>query len=126
MPSHLPPFAISHFAINAQDVDRARAFYESVFGWKFEAWGPPGFFLVDPGVGIGGALQAVQESPVKTQIGHFECTVSVDDVDRVCALILANGGEVTLGKTTIPGVGDIARVRDSEGNVFCLARYVQD
>jgi len=40
---------IRHFAIGADDLDRARAFYESVFGWRFEAWGPPGFYLIHTG-----------------------------------------------------------------------------
>ena len=33
------PNNVAHFAITATDVDRARAFYEAVFGWRFEAWG---------------------------------------------------------------------------------------
>ena len=36
------------------DVDRARRFYEAVFGWEFEPWGPPGFYLIltdQPGKG---------------------------------------------------------------------------
>jgi uncharacterized protein len=34
---------LASFAIHVDDVDRARAFYEAVLGWEFEAWGPPGF-----------------------------------------------------------------------------------
>jgi predicted enzyme related to lactoylglutathione lyase len=32
---------ISWFAINADDVPRARDFYQKVFGWTFEPWGLP-------------------------------------------------------------------------------------
>ena len=35
------PSPLAHFAINADDVARAQGFYEAVFGWKFNAWGPP-------------------------------------------------------------------------------------
>jgi len=28
---------VAHFAINADDLPRARRFYENVFGWKFQA-----------------------------------------------------------------------------------------
>jgi predicted enzyme related to lactoylglutathione lyase len=31
---------VAHFAINADDVERARAFYGKVFGRTFAAWGP--------------------------------------------------------------------------------------
>ena len=34
---------ISNFGINADDVPRARRFYEQVFGWTFQPWGPPNF-----------------------------------------------------------------------------------
>ena len=40
------PNDVSFFAINADDVPRARQFYSAVFGWKFEPWGPPGFYLI--------------------------------------------------------------------------------
>jgi predicted enzyme related to lactoylglutathione lyase len=43
------PHNVVHFAIHADDVDRARRFYSTVFGWRFEAWGPPGFFRCSPG-----------------------------------------------------------------------------
>ena len=117
------PNTLSHFAINVQDCDRAVAFYETVFGWKFNPWGPPGFYMTEVG-GLHAAIQKQQTEPFPTQIGNFECTIAVDDVDRVVELIVANGGEVTLAKVTIPTIADIARVKDCEGNTFSIARYL--
>lgn len=37
---------ISWFAINADDVPRARDFYQKVFDWTFEPWGPPNFYRI--------------------------------------------------------------------------------
>ena len=34
---------LASYALHVDDVDRARRCYEAVFGWVFEAWGPPGF-----------------------------------------------------------------------------------
>lgn len=34
---------IDHFEIFANDVERARRFYERVFAWRFEIGGPPDF-----------------------------------------------------------------------------------
>ena len=49
------------FAVHADDVSRAQRFYQQVFGWKFQPWGPPGFFLIATGdkkdPGIQGALK---------------------------------------------------------------------
>lgn len=114
---------LSHFAINAEDCDRAIAFYEAVFGWKYTAWGPPGFYMTHIN-GMHSAIQKRQEQPFPTHIGNFECTISVDDVDRVTELIVANGGEITMPKVTIPTVADIARVKDCEGNTFSIAKYL--
>jgi predicted enzyme related to lactoylglutathione lyase len=60
MPSPRPPANVAHVAINADDVARARRFYERVFGWEFRPWGPPGFLQITTGTadhpGILGAL----------------------------------------------------------------------
>ncbi len=118
-----PPFQISHFSINAADVERASRFYGTVFGWKFQAWGPPGFFLVDSGGGIHGSLQQRRQQFEGEGPWGFECTVSVEDVDKSLALIEANGGTIVYPKSTIPGVGDIGVFLDPENNLACVARY---
>ena len=41
------PSNVKHFAVHADDVDRAK-FYESVLGWQFTPWGPPNFYLIGP------------------------------------------------------------------------------
>ena len=35
---------LRHFALNADDTPRARAFYERAFNWTWTPWGPPGFY----------------------------------------------------------------------------------
>jgi predicted enzyme related to lactoylglutathione lyase len=111
------------FAVHADDLARARCFYENVFGWQFQAWGPPGFFLVTTGTkddpGVAGALQQRHELvPGKEPIG-YECTIGVDDVDEKIAAVRANGGKVILPKCEIPTVGYLFKFQDTEGNVVC-------
>jgi len=36
------PNNVKHFAIHADDIQRARTFYEKTFGWQFKPWWPPG------------------------------------------------------------------------------------
>jgi uncharacterized protein len=38
---------ITHFAVRAENVGRAKKFYETVFGWQFQEWGPPDFYLIE-------------------------------------------------------------------------------
>ena len=42
---------IAHFDVPADDVERARRFYERVFGWRFEPFGPPDFYMIHTGSG---------------------------------------------------------------------------
>ncbi len=37
---------LTHFAINTDDVPATQAFYGTVFGWRFEDYGPPGFVQI--------------------------------------------------------------------------------
>ena len=118
---------ISHFAINADDLTRARSFYEDVFGWTFQAWGPPDFFQITTGSdgdpGIRGALQGRRELKPGSPTVGFECTIAVDDVDAVAVAVVEHGGKILLEKTTITGVGDLLFFEDPEGNVVGAMRY---
>lgn len=122
MPNH-----VSHFAINADDLQRARRFYENVFGWRFEPWGPPGFYLIHTGTptdtGVLGALQKRRELvPGQRTIG-YECTVGVESADAAAKAADANGGKVIVAKTIIPTVGELVWLQDSEGNIVGAMKY---
>jgi predicted enzyme related to lactoylglutathione lyase len=119
---------VVHFAIHATDVERAQRFYGAVFGWRFEAWGPPGFFRVHTGTagdpGIEGALHERQEPLTGTGMRGFECTVSVDDLASVRERVLAHGGTILYDGVEIPTVGTLLQFLDSEGNVCGAMRYL--
>ena len=117
---------VRHFAINADDLPRARSFYERVFAWRFEPWGPPGFFMIATGDGevpLGSLQQRRALVPGKRMAG-FECTIAVEqDVAEVAAAVTANGGRILMEKATIPGVGDLIFFEDPDGNVAGAMRY---
>jgi len=119
---------IAHFDIAADDVERARRFYERVFGWRFEPFGPPDFYLIHTGPttdpGIHGSVSKRREPAGKGCRTAYECTISVDDLAAIKAAILANGGKIVLDEYEIVGVGRLIRFEDSEGNVVCAMRYV--
>lgn len=114
--------SLSFFAINADDVPRARKFYEAVFRWGFEPWGPPNFYLIATGKeqAVGGALQERRELVHGQKMVGFECTIDVEDIDQTIRTIEANGGRLAAPKFHIPNVGTIAYFFDTEGNVAGL------
>lgn len=99
-----------------------------MFGWAFEPWGPPGFFMIatgDAGSGPLGSLQGRRELVPGRRTTGFECTIAVDqDVDAVADAVKANGGRILMEKATIPGVGDLIWFEDTEGNAAGARRYV--
>ena len=121
------PANLASFAIHVDDVDRARRFYEAVFDWEFEPWGPPGFYLVHTGdeasPGIQGLMHQRQTPRSGTGLNGVEPTFSVDDLDEVIARVTANGGTITYGPASIPTVGTLVRFLDPEGNDMGAMRY---
>jgi predicted enzyme related to lactoylglutathione lyase len=121
------PNNLSHFAINADDVKRARHFYERVFGWKFHPWGPPEFLQISTGDKDGGAVQGALQKrreivPGDRMIG-YECSFSVANVDAVAGAVEANGGKVVMPKVTLTGVGRLIFFKDTEGNIAGAMEY---
>jgi uncharacterized protein len=115
----------THFEIHADDPDRAQRFYEAMFGWGFTAWGDGSYRLIDTGAdgpGInGGLMRRHGEGPKGGEpVNAWVCTVEVDDVDAYVARAEAGGGSVAVPKTALGGVGWLAYVKDSEGNILGL------
>ena len=116
---------LAHFAINADDVARARRFYEHVFGWTMSAWGPPGFYQIQTGEGqtVLGALQKRRDLIAGQRTLSYECTISVPSIDDTSKAVLANGGKTLLEKSIIVGVGALMFFQDPEGNAFGAIQF---
>lgn len=120
------PNDIAHFAIHAEDCARAKRFYESVFEWSFEAWGPPNFWLIhtSEGAAIRGALQERQAPIEGDGMSGYECTIAVEDLGAIAASIEAHGGTLLSEPFEITGVGTLIMFRDTEGNRVGAMQYV--
>ena len=116
-----------HFEIQADDVDRAKAFYADVFGWSFEDYsamtGSPYFGVVtgpedEPGIN-GGLLPRPVPAPGPEQgTNAAVLTMGVDDFDAVAERIRAAGGRVALPKYALTGMAWQGYFLDTEGNTF--------
>lgn len=120
------PNPVAHFAIHADDVERARRFYSSVFQWTFSPWGPPGFYMITTEEqGIHGSLQERTEPLSGTGLSGFECTISVSDLEATSAEVETHGGTLLAAETVIPGVGKLRPFLDTEGNKVVVMEYVR-
>jgi predicted enzyme related to lactoylglutathione lyase len=120
---------VVHFEIPAEDLDRAKNFYGSVFGWKLETMPMPGGEYTSvittpvdeqtqvpnqPGAINGGMMQRDERTPSPV------ITIDVEGIDDALKEIEASGGTTVTPRTAIPGMGAFAYFKDPEGNVLGL------
>ena len=110
---------VNWFEIPATDLERAKAFYEAVFGVELSvqemgplrmAWFP----MIEGGAGASGTLvQADAYSP-----SHAGSMVyfSVDDIEATLERAAAHGGKVLHPKMSIGEYGFVGHFEDCEGN----------
>lgn len=113
-----------HFAINADDVPRARRFYEGVFGWRFDPWGPPDFYQIkNAGSGLLGALQERREIVPGLRMAGYETSFGVENLKATIAAIESGGGRIVMQPYRIEGVGELIYFEDTEGNLVGAMQY---
>ena len=118
--------APSYFEIQANDLQRAIAFYRGVFGWTFtRAEGLPiEYWRIETEGPRGGLLQRPARAPAPAQgTNAFVCSMEVANVDATAQTITAAGGTVALPKFAVPGVCWQAYFLDPEGNTFGVFQH---
>lgn len=113
---------IVHFDISAENVDRAKKFYQEMFDWNFISMpGPMNYTLVETKdlkgeKSVGGGM-AKRENPEKTGITNFMGVISLDESMKK---VIELGGKITQQKQVVPGWGYMAVCMDTENNAFGL------
>ena len=116
---------VAHFEIHADDPARAITFYENVFSWQFSKWeGPMEYWMVKTGEpevpGIdGGLMKRMGGSPTDGQaVNSYVCTIMTSSIDNDVTKAIANNGSIAVPKMAVPGIGWLAYIKDTEGNLF--------
>ncbi|MGZ8625807.1 MAG: VOC family protein [Actinomycetota bacterium] len=117
---------VVHFEIPVDDVERASAFYGSIFGWELQDMREMGMdytivrtvpvderqMPTEPGAINGGLMLRTADTPSPV------VTIDVASVDEALQQVEAGGGTVVRPKTEIPGMGSFAYFKDTEGNTI--------
>lgn len=107
--------------LNTRDVDKAKPFYESVFGWTGETVTEPmpytTFKLGDKTVA--GMMDVTGRVPDEVP-AHWLVYFGVADCDQAVATTKEAGGELVVGPFDIPNMGRFAVVRDPQGAHFAV------
>lgn len=115
--------AVGWFEIYVQDMGRAKAFYESVFGVQLSRLDSPGmemwaFPMNAEGYGASGALVKMPGFPSggNSVLVYFSCA----DCAVEAAKAVEAGGRIQKEKMSIGQYGFIVLVADTEGNMIGL------
>ena len=111
------------FEIYVQDMNRAKKFYEAVFGVRLEKLNTPGleiwsFPMLRDQMGTAGALVRMEGFPSggNSTIVYFACADCAVEEGRAEKL----GGKIEKRKMSIGEYGYISLVYDTEGNMIGL------
>jgi hypothetical protein len=116
-----------HFEIPADDLERAKNFYEQLFNWEIEASGPdfPDYYIIKTrerdeegnpkGPGIDGGMMP-RTNPGQPIINY----ITVEDIEEYLGKLKELGGKILMPKMPVKGMGYNAVVQDTEANTFGL------
>lgn len=118
---------IVHFEVPFDDGDRARSFYQQVFGWQADVMPEMNYTMVatgprdeqgmpsEPGFINGGMFERTATSPTGPMV-----TINVDSIDDSLKKIDELGGTTVEGRTAVGDMGFSAYFTDCEGNAMGL------
>lgn len=119
----MPHGDITHIDIPVGDLERAKSFYSTLFGWQIAA--PPGFedypMWQAPNQISGGGL-----APREDGFTQPRSYVEVDSIDDTLALVAQNGGRTLMEKSPISETSWWATFEDPDGNVVGLYEGVTE
>ena len=113
----------TYFDLTVRDLSQARAFFEKVFGWRFEKFQMPyEYYRIHAGPegepGIDGGIGSVKDAPVSGGKPLTQVTVPVPNLDQVISLVQSSGGSIVEPKMLIPGIGWYATCAEPGGLCF--------
>jgi len=109
--------SIVWFEVPADEPERVKAFYSTLFGWNINPFpGGGDYWHIDTGGADDtpdGALKR-RKNPQEPIVNY----VAVDSVTEFSKKIDKLGGKIRLAKTAVPQMGYFAVCQDTEGNAF--------
>jgi uncharacterized protein len=109
------PGQIVHIEFPADDTEKAREFWGSLFGWQFEAYPGPSEYHMTRISETQGAAISNMESGKKGTRSYFD----VDDINAGATRVKELGGEAD-EPMPVPSMGWFATCKDPHGNEFGL------
>jgi predicted enzyme related to lactoylglutathione lyase len=117
------PGSFVHLELNTDDIDRAKEFYQQLFGWNYLEWpmGDSIYWGVKTPEPPGGGIQTKPMPHAPTQWVPY---ISVEDINDTVARARSAGAEIIVDFMKVGDAGEMAIVRDPTGATIGLWKEV--
>ncbi|MCF6229148.1 MAG: VOC family protein [Planctomycetes bacterium] len=110
----------------ARGFDKAKAFYETVFGWEFmnvpmPTGDPEGTYNLISlnGKSVGGAMEMPAEVPAEVP-SHWMGYINVGNIEEIMSKAEAEGGAIAMPMMDLEGIGKLTQISDPTGATIGL------
>lgn len=123
---------VTHFDIPFEDFEKARKFYQEIFGWKIQPMPEMNYNMVyttevdekfmakSPNKINGGMYKRNEKMSLQPTI-----VIDVKNIDESIKKIKQAGGEITFPKTQVGEMGYHAQFKDNQGNVLGIWQSIK-
>ncbi len=113
-----PHHGIHYIELTSTDIERSKRFYERVFGWNFQDWGPDYISFDADSAGINGGFKRGELRETPPPYAPLVVIYS-KDLKATEAAILTNGGDIVVATFEFPG-GRRFHFNDGAGNILAV------
>ena len=110
--------AINYVEFTTADIAGTKAFYERVFRWKFQEWGPEYISFDKPSAGIDGGFRKGAAGQSSSDAAPLIVLYS-QDLKATEEAVIAAGGSIVVPTFEFPG-GRRFHFSDGKGNVLAV------
>jgi predicted enzyme related to lactoylglutathione lyase len=114
---------IVHFEIPSDNIERAKKFYNDLFGWKLEKMpGPMEYWMFATANNSKGEQTTISGGVMERQMPSEPIIIYIDvnSVNEYAKKVEKLGSKVIKSKTEVPGHSWFVVCMDTENNIFAL------
>jgi predicted enzyme related to lactoylglutathione lyase len=110
--------AVNYIEFTTTDIARTKAFYQKVFGWTFQDWGPDYISFDKTHSGVSGGFRKGDPGQVYSDSAPLVVLYS-QDLEATQKAVGQAGGKITVPTFEFPG-GRRFHFSDGQGNVLAV------
>ena len=110
---------VNYIELTTTNVEKSQSFYEKVFGWNFQSYGPDYVSFDKDSAGIDGGFRRGQPGQTAPSSSAPLIVLYSQDLKATEAAILQAGGEIVVATFEFPG-GRRFHFSDGAGNILAV------